>query len=210
MGSALNCGISRMARVAVEAVHLRHHRVHQDESRRRDSPGGARARPCRSRRGGRRIAARLEDALDREDVAAVVVDDEDLPPAKSASDGQRRNVRSPDVVSRPRRRDRARRPRRSVTGRCSVNVLPSSGRAHRRRSTPPSRRAISRLIVRPEPGAAVLAARRAVGLLEGLEDELLLVERDADARCPARRSTIDPRRVRARGRDRHASRRRWP
>ena len=41
--------------------------------------------------------------------------------------------------------------------------------------------AISRLIERPRPGAAVLAAGAAVGLLEGLEDDLLLVRRDADA-----------------------------
>src|SRR5207249_6835807 len=33
----------------------------------------------------------------------------------------------------------------------------------------------------PEPRAAVLAARGAVGLLEGLEDQALLVRRDADA-----------------------------
>src|SRR5205807_2265156 len=33
-----------------------------------------------------------------------------------------------------------------------------------------------------EAGAAVLAARAAVGLLERLEDDLLLVRRDADAR----------------------------
>src|SRR6185503_8674304 len=32
-----------------------------------------------------------------------------------------------------------------------------------------------------EAGAAVLAAGRAVGLLEGLEDQLLLVRRNADA-----------------------------
>ena len=49
------------------------------------------------------------------------------------------------------------------------------------RISPPSSRDSSRLIARPRPGAAVLAAGRAVGLLERLEDDLLLVRRDADA-----------------------------
>jgi hypothetical protein len=34
----------------------------------------------------------------------------------------------------------------------------------------------------PEAGAAILAAGAGVGLLEGLEDDLLLLRRDADAR----------------------------
>src|ERR1700733_2190436 len=33
----------------------------------------------------------------------------------------------------------------------------------------------------PKPGAAVLAAGRGVGLLEGLEDDLLFLQRNADA-----------------------------
>ena len=36
-------------------------------------------------------------------------------------------------------------------------------------------------MARPETGAAVLAAGAGVGLLEGLEDDLLLLGRDADA-----------------------------
>ena len=52
----------------------------------------------------------------------------------------------------------------------------------------------------PEPGAAVLAAGRAVGLLEGLEDELLLLERDADARVLHREARAMPSPVSARRR----------
>ena len=60
-------------------------------------------------------------------------------------------------------------------------------RAARRRAcsderiSPPSRSASSRLIARPRPGAAVLAAGARVGLLERLEDQPLLLRRDADA-----------------------------
>ncbi len=48
-------------------------------------------------------------------------------------------------------------------------------------SVPPSRRTSSREIERPRPGAAELAADRAVGLMEGLEDPLLLLFGNADA-----------------------------
>ena len=54
-------------------------------------------------------------------------------------------------------------------------------RAARPWISPPSRRASSRLDRQAEAGAAVLAARAAVGLLERLEDQPLLVGRDADA-----------------------------
>ena len=47
--------------------------------------------------------------------------------------------------------------------------------------SPPSSTASSRLMARPEAGAAVLARGAGVGLLEGLEDEPLLLRRDADA-----------------------------
>ena len=61
-----------------------------------------------------------------------------------------------------------------------MNVLPCPASTSTRRS-PPSRPAISRRDREAEAGAAVLAARRAVGLLERLEDQPLLVLRDADA-----------------------------
>src|SRR5690606_964872 len=39
----------------------------------------------------------------------------------------------------------------------------------------------------PEPGAAIFSARGAIGLLEGLEDDPLLVLGDADAAVPHRK-----------------------
>ena len=47
--------------------------------------------------------------------------------------------------------------------------------------SPPSRLDSSRLMARPKSGAAVLAAGAGVRLLECLEDDLLLLRRDADA-----------------------------
>ena len=61
-----------------------------------------------------------------------------------------------------------------------MKVLPSPG-ALSSRISPPSSRAISRLIERPRPVPPYLRLVRAVGLLERLEDDLLLVRRDADA-----------------------------
>ena len=68
----------------------------------------------------------------------------------------------------------------SASGSTSVKVLPSPG-ALASRSSPPSSRVSSRLIDRPSPVPPYWRLVRAVGLLEGLEDELLLVRRDADA-----------------------------
>ena len=61
-----------------------------------------------------------------------------------------------------------------------MNVLPCPG-VLTSLISPPSSVASSRLIARPEAGAAVLAAGAGVGLLERLEDQPLLLRRDADA-----------------------------
>ena len=70
--------------------------------------------------------------------------------------------------------------RRTSTGRYSVNVLPTPG-IDESLISPPSRLASSRLIASPRPGAAVLARRAGVGLLERFENDLLFLRRDADA-----------------------------
>jgi hypothetical protein len=61
-----------------------------------------------------------------------------------------------------------------------VNVLPSPG-VLLSWISPPSKLASSRLMARPRPGSAVLAAGPGIGLLERLEDDPLLFQRDADA-----------------------------
>ena len=174
----------------VEAVHLGHHRVHEDDvdvgpfvwsSSRAILPFSACTTSCRAPRARSRWRTRCARRRRR---------------GARACRGSRRPSGAVGRSARvPLRRPACRRAggppaRYNVRGRRSVNVLPSPG-ALFTSMTPPSRRAISRLIVRPEARAAVLAARRAVGLLEGLEDELLLVERDADAGVAARRSEID-------------------
>ncbi len=60
-----------------------------------------------------------------------------------------------------------------------MNVDPEFG-VLRRWISPPSRLASSRLMAKPEAGAAIFAAGRGVGLLERLEDDLLLFQRNAD------------------------------
>ena len=67
-----------------------------------------------------------------------------------------------------------------ASGSTSVKVLPSPG-SLASLSSPPSSRVSSRLIDRPRPVPPYWRLVRAVGLLEGLEDQLLLVRRDADA-----------------------------
>ena len=61
-----------------------------------------------------------------------------------------------------------------------MKVLPSPGSLWIRIS-PPRSRVICRLIERPEPGAAVLAAGAGIALLESLEDDAVLLLGDADA-----------------------------
>ena len=61
-----------------------------------------------------------------------------------------------------------------------MNTLPAPG-ALTSRISPPSSLDSSRLIARPRPVPPYLRLVRAVGLLERLEDDLLLVGRDADA-----------------------------
>ena len=75
---------------------------------------------------------------------------------------------------------RTRRARCSVSGRYSVNVLPCAGRADQADFAAEQRRQLA-ADGQAQAGAAVLAARAGVGLLERLEDQLLLLRRDADA-----------------------------
>ncbi len=96
------------------------------------------------------MLARLEDALDREDVAAVVVHEQDLLAREVGVRGKRRHVRLGRRLVRAAVLARRRPRRRSSTGRRSVNVLPSPG-ALLTSIAPPSRRAISRLMVSPRP-----------------------------------------------------------
>ena len=61
-----------------------------------------------------------------------------------------------------------------------MKVLPCPGTLTRRIS-PPSSVASSRLMARPRPVPPYLPAGAGVGLLERLEDQPLLLRRDADA-----------------------------
>jgi len=63
-----------------------------------------------------------------------------------------------------------------------VNTLPLPGELDNRISPPSSRDKLA-ADGQAQAGAAVLAAGAAVRLLERLEDDLLLVRRDADAGC---------------------------
>ncbi len=88
--------------------------------------------------------------------------------------------------------------RRSSSGRYSVNVLPSPSTLCSL-SSPPSRPAISRLIARPRPGAAVLARwcrRRPAGRLR-----TRCAACPARCRCRCRRLRWRPPPARARARD---------
>ena len=97
------------------------------------------------------------------------------------------------VDSATRRRVEHRCCRRRRAGRKSVNVLPAPACSSTRISPPSSARDLA-ADREAETRAAVLAARRAVGLLERLEDQLQLVLRDADAGVARPRTRSRPRR----------------
>ena len=74
----------------------------------------------------------------------------------------------------------ARPPSAGGSGTMARKLEPSPG-ALSTSMRPPMRSTMRREIARPEPGAAELAGRAAVGLLEFAEDARLLLRRDADA-----------------------------
>ncbi|ABS26438.1 hypothetical protein Anae109_2236 [Anaeromyxobacter sp. Fw109-5] len=160
-----------------EPVHLRHHRVHEDEVHRRVLPQEPdRVPPVL--RVEHAHPLRLEHAVDREHVADVVVREEHGPAREVgvAGEGTDRLVVL-DAGGRPRRGVRAAVPQ----GQQQREGAPLAGLAldlDRPAQQPRDLAADGQ----PQAGPAVLAARGAVGLLERLEDEPLLVRRDADAR----------------------------
>ena len=162
------------------AVHDRHHDVHRARCRCPASRSRIVEPSCAALGRDHLELAALEQRGEREDVADVVVDHQHLHARQAgarrmrASARQRRGGR----LHRDARRSRgagapaARRRRRA--GAAVEREVDGEGAALVRARcvsaiSPPSSRTSSRLIDRPEPGAAVLAGRRAVGLREGLE-----------------------------------------
>src|SRR6185312_4864962 len=132
--------------------------------RRRRTADGVVPRLCRRHCGARRLGARRRRCDDRSRVACIVAARRRTP-ARTARPGLGRRLRR-------RRLDFGRYEERERTA-LARRALDANLAAEQARDLAADRQA--------EAGAAVLAAGRAVGLLERLEDELLLVARNADA-----------------------------
>jgi hypothetical protein len=183
------------------AVHPRHHDVHQDDLdlgrplEQRDGVGAALSDADHG-------AAALEQGGQREDVAVVVVDDEELDPVergevmdlrrrqwrsdhrnrRGRSAGSRGALRLPGGRQRVRREGRRRRglPRqRQVDGEPAAML---GRRGHR--DLPAEQGGQLAADRQAEARAPVKAGRRPVSLHERLEDPLLVLLRDADPGIP--------------------------
>ena len=143
----------------------------------------------------RRLRPRRRRAA-RSSAARAVADARRLAGPRRASCGSRISrlvALSSTTSTRARRRAaRAARRRRRLAGGAERHGEPERacrGPARsRRRSSPPISSTSCREIARPEPGAAVAARGRAVGLGEGLEQARLRVSARCRCRCRAPRS----------------------
>ena len=196
IGSVLNWSMRADGAHRLVAVHDRHHDVHQDDV---DVGRVARAAASASAPLSATVTSawpRSSSAVMREDVAEVVVDDEDLAPSIERSSAVVPVAVGCGADSPARRRgdglggravgcasasaSAGRGVGGSPAGRKTVKVLPSPGVLATRdlAAEQADELAADR---EPEAGAAVEAGGGAVALRERLEDPLLLLVLDADA-----------------------------
>ena len=195
------------ARVALEPIEHRQARVigqapcragprSARSSTRQRTPSSARVRDqhskSSSRARSRRISANAgSSSIDQQQRARRAVG------LRSSGDGGRRGHRRPAAHRRAARRATAAAARAGTRSAWCARRVAARQRQRERAAPPgslstrarrPSRRARSREIDRPEPGAAELAVGRAVGLPERLEDDLVLLLARCRCRCRAPRT----------------------
>ena len=156
----------------LEAVHLRHLDVHEHDVEGAREHRGHRLPPVVHERGAMSLA--LEEAQHQRSVHEVVLGDEDIQRPQLRREIERlppgrRGARQAERSSGGLREGRGERERGAGAGLALDPELAAHQRDELRRDR------------QPEPRPAVLPRGRAVGLRERLEDELLLVLRDADA-----------------------------